>query len=92
MDLYQRSVLKSYLASVDVDTVKSAYERYRSHFLHPEKQKNIRLSKEEQYQEGFLRELFVDVLGYTINPTVGYNLVTEQQNITDQKKLMLQSL
>ncbi|MBK6365306.1 MAG: N-6 DNA methylase [Saprospiraceae bacterium] len=86
MDLYQRSVLKSYLASVDVESVKSAYERYRGHFLHPEKQKNIRLSKEEQYQEGFLRELFVDVLGYTINPTIGYNLVTEQQNITDQKK------
>ena len=27
-------------------------------------QKNILQSKEEQFQEGFLRELFVKVLGY----------------------------
>ena len=49
-------------------------------------QQNIRQSKEEQFQEGFLRELFVKVLGYTLNPSPGYNLITEQKNETNAKK------
>ena len=42
--------------------------------------------KEEQFQEGFLRELFVKVFGYTLNPSPEYNLITEQKNETDAKK------
>ncbi|MDR2145838.1 MAG: N-6 DNA methylase, partial [Tannerella sp.] len=49
-------------------------------------QENIRNSKEEQFQEGFLRELFVKILGYTLNPTPDYTLITEQKNETDSKK------
>ena len=51
-----------------------------------ERIENIRLLKEENYQEGFLREIFVDVLGYTINPNKNYNLTTEYKNLTDSKK------
>lgn len=45
--------------------------------LDPLKQANIRVSKEEQYQEGFLRDLFVEVFGYTLNPNPNYDLTTE---------------
>ena len=41
---------------------------------------NIRNSKEEQYQEGFIRDLFVSVLGYTIKPEANYNILTELKN------------
>ena len=55
-------------------------------FLNPEIQENIRNSKEEQFQEGFLRELFVKILGYTLNPEPNYNLITEKKNEKDSKK------
>ena len=42
--------------------------------------------KEENYQEGFLREVFVQSLGYTIRPDLNFNLTTEYKNQTDSKK------
>lgn len=41
---------------------------------------------EEQFQEGFLRELFVKILGYTLNPSADFNLTTEYKNLKDSKK------
>ena len=64
----------------------AAWAQYRSYFLNADIQQNIRQSKEEQFQEGFLRELFVRVLGYTLNPSPNYNLITEQKNETNAKK------
>ena len=49
-------------------------------------QANIHKIKEEQFQEGFLRELFVRVLGYTTNPSPNYNLTTEPKNELGAKK------
>ncbi len=86
MSLYQSSVLSKYLASQDASEVANAYTKYTQYFLNNEIQQNIRNSKEEQFQEGFLRELFVNVLGYTINPNPGFNLTTELKNIKDAKK------
>src|SRR5690606_7592637 len=43
-------------------------------------------SKEEQFQATFLRELFVDVLGYTMNPQPGYELTTEFKNQKNARK------
>ncbi|MBQ4508604.1 MAG: N-6 DNA methylase [Paludibacteraceae bacterium] len=83
---FQNSVIKKYLALLDTEQLSRAWEQYKSYFLNPAVQENIRASKEEQFQEGFLRELFVKVLGYTLNPTPGYNLITEQKNETDAKK------
>ena len=54
--------------------------------LDPERQANILNSKEEQFQEGFLRELFVKILGYTLNPDPNFNLTTEKKNETNSKK------
>jgi hypothetical protein len=68
------------------ELVEEAWNRYRQYFLNTAIQQNIRQSKEEQFQEGFLRELFVKVLGYTLNPSPGYNLITEQKNETNAKK------
>ena len=86
MALYQNSVLRKHLASQDAEAVKAAYAKYAAYFLNKEIQENIRNSKEEQFQEGFLRELFVNVLGYTINPNPNFNLTTELKNIKDAKK------
>lgn len=86
MALFQPNVVAQYIATLDNDKVAKAYSVYKEYFLNPEKQENIRHSKEEQFQEGFLRELFVDVLGYTLNPTPNFNLRTEEKNVTDSKK------
>lgn len=86
MSLFQPNVVAQYIATLNSEKVAQAYDVYKAYFLNPEKQENIRHSKEEQYQEGFLRELFVDVLGYTLNPTPNFNLRTEEKNVTDSKK------
>lgn len=83
---FQNSVIKKYLAALDNERVAKAWEQYKSYFLNKEIQDNIRSSKEEQFQEGFLRELFVKVFGYTLNPSPNFNLITEQKNETDAKK------
>ncbi|MDI1321663.1 MAG: hypothetical protein PSV36_02875 [Algoriphagus sp.] len=86
MGLFQNSVLNKYLASQDHAQVNAAYGAFLTYFHHPIIRENIRNSKEEQFQEGFLRELFVKILGYTINPEPEYNLTTELKNIKDSKK------
>lgn len=83
---FQNSVIKKYLAAGDKEQVTKAWEVYKAYFLNKEIQDNIRSSKEEQFQEGFLRELFVKVFGYTLNPSPNFNLITEQKNETDAKK------
>ncbi len=80
MPLFQNSVLKKYLKALDNEAVKTAYRQYTSYFHNPEIQQNIRDVKEEQFQEGFLRELFVNILGYTLNPQPDFNLTTEFKN------------
>lgn len=86
MSLYQSSVLKKHLKQQDKDAVAKAYKKFSKHFHNPKIQENIRNSKEEQYQEGFLRELFVDVFGYTLNPQPKFNLTTELKNEKGAKK------
>ncbi len=87
MPLFQQSVLKKYLSQQDTDQVQKAYKKYSKYFHNPTIQENIRNSKEEQFQEGFLRELFVDILGYTLNPTPKFNLTTELKNQKGAKKV-----
>lgn len=86
MPLFQPSVLKKYLSQQDITKINSAYAEYSSYFHNSTIQENIRNSKEEQFQEGFLRELFVTILGYTLNPTPNFNLTTEYKNVKDSKK------
>ena len=83
---FQNTIIKKYIALLNEEQVSAAWNTYKAYFLNPAIQENIRASKEEQFQEGFLRELFVKVFGYTLNPTPDYNLITEQKNETDAKK------
>lgn len=85
MSIFQNIVLKKHLSSLGAKTAE-AYEKYRLYFLNPQVQENIRNSKEEQFQEGFLRELFVKVLGYTLNPEPNFNLIPEKKNEGNSKK------
>ncbi|MBK7873709.1 MAG: hypothetical protein IPJ74_25140 [Saprospiraceae bacterium] len=86
MTIFQKSVLNKYLKTLDDKKVSAAWQAFEAYFNNPDIQQNIREAKEEQFQEGFLRELFVRILGYTINPDNGYNLTTELKNVKDNKK------
>ena len=84
--LFQKNVVKKYMGMLPEEQTARAWEQYKSYFLNSSIQQNILQSKEEQFQEGFLRELFVKVLGYTLNPSPDFNLITEQKNETNIKK------
>ena len=84
--LFQKNVVKKYMGMLPEEQTAQAWEQYKSYFLNSSIQQNILQSKEEQFQEGFLRELFVKVLGYTLNPSPDFNLITEQKNETNSKK------
>ena len=62
------------------------WDKFHFHFQDNDIQDNIKKSKEEQYQEGFLRDLFVNIFNYVLNPTSGFNLTTELKNIKGSKK------
>ena len=86
MSLFQKSVVNKYLKTLDSAEVEKSFLKFKEFYGNQARLENIRLLKEENYQEGFLREIFVQVLGYTINPDENYNLTTEFKNLTDAKK------
>ena len=86
MPLFQQSVLKKYLSDLDKTQLQNAWQLFRQHFFNAYIQQNIRNSKEEEYQEGFVRDLFVNILGYTLNPQPGYNFVLEKKTLADATK------
>ena len=86
MALFQKTVEQKYLKQLNAELIQSKYLEFKAYFGNTDIQENIRNSKEEQFQEGFLRELFVKILGYTLNPTPNFNLTTEYKNIKDSKK------
>ncbi|MFO7811185.1 MAG: DNA methyltransferase, partial [Candidatus Delongbacteria bacterium] len=85
MALFQHSVINKYLKNLDHAKVSEAYEVFQKNFS-LSKIELIKSMKEEEYQDGFLRDLFVDVLGYTLKPADDFNLVRERKNETDSKK------
>ena len=84
--MFQKTIISKYLKSQNTEHLTAKWEVFRAHFHHAEIQENIRNSKEEQYQGEFLIDLFVNVLGYTKNPTPNFNLTTEYKNVKDSKK------
>ena len=86
MSLFQNAVLKKHLKSLDQTQVDTAWQKFTAHFHDPAIQENVRNANEEQYQGGFLIDLFVNVLGYIKNPTPDFNLTTELKNIKGSKK------
>ncbi len=86
MSLFQRAVQKEAIHKLNSSNVAQAYQRFQQQFGNIDFQNNVRLSKEESYQAGFLNDLFVHILGYTLNPQPNYNLVTEQKNVANAQK------
>ena len=86
MALFQKTVITKYLQTQNSENLITKWDLFCAHFHNPTIQENIRNSKEEQYQEGFLRDLFVSILGYQLNPAHKFNLTTEYKNIKDSKK------
>lgn len=86
MSLFQKRIIENNLKKLPLQEIKEKYQKFVDYFHNSEIQKNIREAKEEQFQEGFLRELFVNILGYTINPDQNYNLTTEFKNLKDARK------
>ncbi|MDP8202889.1 MAG: Eco57I restriction-modification methylase domain-containing protein [Candidatus Tenebribacter burtonii] len=86
MSLFQKIVVKKYLKNLSSDLIDENYKKYTKYFNNFSRTERIRTLKEEQYQEGFLRELFVDCLNYTINPNENFNLTTEFKNKTNAEK------
>jgi type I restriction-modification system DNA methylase subunit/REP element-mobilizing transposase RayT len=86
MSLFQKSVEKKYLNELDSSLIDSKYSAFNEYFGNKLIQQNIKSAKEEQFQEGFLRELFVKILGYTLQPELNYNLISEFKNLTNSRK------
>ena len=53
--LFQKTIIKKYLTLIDHERVSLAWKQFQAYFLDAQIQANIQQSKEEQFQEGFLR-------------------------------------
>jgi len=83
MAIFQKSVVENFLSKLEESVIDSAYSRFKEVYSNIEAIKKL---KEEQYQEGFIRDIFVYVLGYTLQPSSNYNIELEKKNETDSKK------
>ena len=83
--MFQKSVINKHLASIDSEKIDNAFAKFRENY-NPSKIQKINKLKEEEYQDGFLRDIFVDVLGYILNPDENHNLSREFKNQADSKK------
>lgn len=84
--MLQSIIIDQFIAQQDPQALTHAYAKFTAHFHDPVIQANIKQAKEEQYQEGFLKDLFGNVFGYTLNPQPNYNLTTELKNLKGAKK------
>jgi len=85
MTIFQKSVINKHLDSLDKERVENAYQKFKKNYS-PIKIEEIKKLKEEEYQDGFLREIFVDIFDYTLKPADNYDLAREFKNQTDGKK------
>ena len=85
MPIFQKSIVDKYLDTLEADVIEKAYDSYKEVYS-AEKIKRIKSLNEEKYQAGFLKDIFGSVLGYTIDPEVGYNIELEKKNETNSKK------
>lgn len=85
MSLFQESIIRKHLGTLDQDVVDQAYVRFKEVYS-ANKITNIKVAKEEQYQEGFIKDIFGEVLGYSVFPSQPFNIQTEKKNESDSKK------
>ncbi len=81
--MFKQKIIERHTKNIDEAKLKTAYENMRAYQAKVQEIKNL---KEEQYQDGFLRDVFVDCLGYTMQPDCDYNLSRERKNEIDSKK------
>ncbi|MCQ2113265.1 MAG: BREX-1 system adenine-specific DNA-methyltransferase PglX [Bacteroidaceae bacterium] len=86
MALFQNNILNKYVALLNSKELDVAYSKFCSYFHDVQRQNIIKTIKEEEFQDGFLRDLFVNILGYTLKPDSEYNLVREKKDVKDSKK------
>lgn len=67
MSLFQESIIRKHLGYLDQDLVDQAYLRFKKVYS-ANKISNIKIANEEQYQEGFIKDIFGEVLGYSVFP------------------------
>ncbi len=83
MSIFQKSVLLN--AGQDEGLVALRWAEYQKYLT---KIEFIKTVKEEKYQDGFLKDIFENCLGYTLDSTNpnDFNLEREKKNETDSKK------
>lgn len=85
MSLFQESIIRKHLSYLDQDLVDQAYLRFKKVYS-SNKISNIKIANEEQYQEGFIKDIFGEVLGYSVFPDQPFNIQTEKKNEANSKK------
>ena len=85
--MFQSTIVKKYITTQNSDELISKWDLFKTFFHDIGNQNRIRELKEEQFQEGFLDKLFVEVFGYIKKPLENYNLVTELKNPNDSRKV-----
>ena len=55
--LFQKTIVNKYKQALPKEITNQPWEAFQQYFLNKDIQQNILQSKEEQFQEGFLREL-----------------------------------
>lgn len=85
MSLFQESIIRKHLGYLDQEVIDQAYIRFKEVYS-ANKIANIKIAKEEQYQEGFIKDIFGTVLGYSVFPEQPFNIQTEKKNVADSKK------
>ncbi|MDX4048603.1 N-6 DNA methylase [Aliarcobacter skirrowii] len=83
MSIFQNSVLKTFKQDEKLVALRwAAFQNYKA------KVEAIKDFKEEEYQDGFLKDIFESCLGYTLKTTnpSSFNLEREKKNETDSKK------
>ena len=83
--MFQKTIVDKYLNHLDKELIENKYKVFQEVYGNPEKQENIRSSKEEEYQTTFICDLFCTVLGYTIKPEPNFNIIREAKNESENK-------
>jgi hypothetical protein len=83
LSMFKKSILKN--SQQDEQLLASRWLNYQEF---RNKIEYVRKVKEEKYQEGFLKDIFENCLGYTLDSTNPneFNLEREKKNETDAKK------
>ena len=83
--MFQKTIIDKYMNLLDKKLIEDKYNIFQEVYGNPEKQANIRSSKEEEYQTTFICDLFCTVLGYTIKPEPNFNILRELKNESKNK-------